>query len=248
MKTLVAILCFLTLSLPARSQQELPQQDTNRLAVVNALWRSPLGRQFSSFLSQRLTNEGVIEGSRNLTAYVFSQGGGWVKRLSALQLLIEDVYQSDLLTQDRAQRIIILQGDIWQRQGGASAYPGYGLFNIALAGMLVSLPFGSPLVRAKANDLLVKSSHKLPPPLRFGKVGSDQCHVTLGDVVSRKAASGYRLADAFKIFLRLTGPISTFYLLRYEYEATKIETVQERLAKVRTPEQLQILLDEVSNL
>src|SRR5690348_10548810 len=112
----------------ARAGEETSQtQERLRREATALLWRSQFGTKMNDFLMGNGERMEILNKAHALTDYVYSQGGRAITYLSAIQMLVEDLYATGVFTYEQNERLTLLLGHIHQRQADANSYPGAGI-------------------------------------------------------------------------------------------------------------------------
>jgi len=218
----------------------------NRQRVVNALWKSPLGKQFFIYMTKRLDNVQIIEEAQHLTDYVFSDEGIWVNRLSAVQIMTESLYRSDLLLDnDKIRRLVLLQGNIWQIESDIQVeYPGRGLAKLAAIEAIIGLFAGSPAIR----ESLLQSGKNLLNKIKLKKY-IPSCRSAFSGLNVKKMTTNYSMRDAFKSYVWMLGPTSGFYLFWFDLDRSlRANSIPEMIAETHSEEAFEKLLENLQKL
>lgn len=184
-----------------------PTEQNERVqSVLDALYRSELGRDFLLYLEGGYENQSQVLSS-DLVNRIFADGGRSITAISALSLMVQDLEARKGLTEDQMHRLLVLHLDINQRQVDSASYPGEGLAYALAIGVIAALPFGYPPVR-----------HTLKYVIAY-----------IGERLGFKAATGatpvlmegwntYSIVYPVKKFFQVFGPFSLLYFFWFDWK------------------------------
>ncbi len=215
---------------PSPEEEAEKEERSARLKqVVESLWESPLGELIHKYLTGSFEDPSdVTRYARTLSDKLMREGPN-ITNISALQLLIEDLYEKGKLTDEGNRRISILQTDMLATQVDTASYPGEGLFYSAVIGMIAALPFGSPLVRNAAKNLI----SYLAKGLNFQPVFQDIPRVPIRNLLSTQIVRDYSFRQAIGYFLQYFGPVTMAYFFWFDWkESAKDHPIQMQMAAI----------------
>ncbi|PWU14697.1 MAG: hypothetical protein C5B49_12740 [Bdellovibrio sp.] len=182
-----------------RKFEESLESDTEmRKELADRLWKSPLGRLFSNFVFGTGSVHFHLDLSHEIVSRVYSNASLTLTRLSALQLMTEDIYERELMTSQLHLRISMLNTAIALKRHAEEAQLATKLLREIPIFVGVGLAWGSPLMRSQVKALAATLFHKV------------------FSIVSRKAGSRASRAFAELDIRRLLGPefISEYSIMK----------------------------------
>ena len=141
------------LFMPFKERPSTPADIETRQRMMNALWNTPLGQMLWYYLFNDESKLQQPSMSRQFVRRIFAASSQVSTRISALHLLVSDLYVRDLMTQEAGYRISLLENDIFQENEKLNSETKNWIVYQAAAFFIFSLPFGSPIVREEAMKL-----------------------------------------------------------------------------------------------
>ena len=219
--------------------------EIKRQELLDALWQSPLGNLLYEYLTDKDQDVGTVSARTQELANRILKQGPRITNLSAVQLMVRDLYERGLMSEEAVRRSALLQGEIMAVQADTASYPGEGLFYAAVMGMISALPFGSPLVRNGAKNVIRYMGERL----KLYKVYPDVPAVTGRQFFSSELIKDYDISQSIGSFLKYFGPVTMAYFFWFDWkESAKDRAIQTQVINVKSEEQWRNFLDDMRRL
>lgn len=213
-----------------------PTDDPHLEQVLETLWASPLGAIYYDYLYGDPENHLT---SREVVDRIFRDGGSAVTSLSALQLMTEQLYDYHLIGNPQVKKLLVLQGDLHQRQNDLAKSPTEHMAYIALGTFLTLIPFGFPTTRAAAMSLLKKLPNSIQPKAVRDFAG--------GSVPFRLGS--YEPKFVLGTFFRYFGPFSMLYFAWFDWkESTRGHSIPYSIESIKSDQEFAIFLRDIKEL
>lgn len=193
-----------------------PQERLVRKKIANALWQTPLGQMYLTYLTDPIDRMDIVARGNQIVDRVFSDGDQAVKRVAALQILTEDAYVSGYMTEEALDRLAILEGQVSAARLRASRNMPRTLAYQAAIFFVTSLPFGSPIVRREGDKILTLVTRNIRSILGLrGLTGfaRDEEELRLRRLLTKEVFKRYEFSKAMGFFFGTYGPFSMVYIL-----------------------------------
>lgn len=184
-----------------------------RHRVVNAIWKTPLGQTLYAFLFDDIKPNEMPALSRQFMRRIFSNGPQVPTRLAALQLLVEDLYVRKRMTDEAVRRILILHGDLYQEDQNSASKVKRTLVIMLVAFFILSLPFGSPIVRQETGKIWDRPKAFFRRVVRRVKEDQKLERVTPRRIFTRDVFKDFQISYAVNTFFATFGPVSMLFFL-----------------------------------
>jgi len=186
-----------------------------REEVKRRLWGSPLGQMFSSFIFKPFPTEKEVVNAHSIVDRVFSDVTLTLTRVSALQLLIEDIYERQLMSPTIHDRITLLDEVIALKRHSEEANATNELFRQMPAFIVVGLAGGSPLARGQTAALTRGLFHKVLSWIGVAgaakRSSSAFTELNLLRLLSSDLLEGYQFTRAASTFIQTFGAYSLIF-------------------------------------
>ena len=199
-----------------RTTRRLPQQvagydatSEQRAEMLEQLWLTPLGKMFRHLLFENDPVKSPAEQSHEIVDRIYRDVKMTITRMSALNLMIEDLYDASRLTATAHDRITLVQTGLSMKAHvlQSTASREYFRFTPVIVG--ISLIAGSPLIRTRLDDVSLGVWDVLKQKmLRRDAAAATQslrAHLAWRDLFSRAAVRGYKPWIAFRTFFSTFG-------------------------------------------
>lgn len=214
------------------------KRDARLDQVIEILWGSPLGRIYYSYLFGSPSENST---SRDVVDRVLSEGGKGVTKLSVLQLLTEELYDKELMGPEQMRRLIVLEGDLRQRQSDLATHPTEHMAYIAAGAFLAILPFGYPPFR----HMFLHTVSRIPDWMKTEIIRDAIKDIPPTWSNSRKFEISWVLGTFFKYF----GPFSFLYFYWFDWkESTRGHSIPYSIETVKSEEQFREFIDDIKDL
>lgn len=215
-----------------------PNRDPRLVEVVDILWESPLGRTFFAYMYGSPPEDAT---SRQVVDRVLSDGGKSVTKISALQLLIEELYDNDLMGDEQRRKLDIFRGDMLQRQADLATHPTENIAYIASTAFLSLVPLGYPPVR----HALLKLAARIPEWSKTQSLRKLTQNVPPLSVGARTYDIKWVIGTFFKYF----GPFSFLYFFWFDWkESTRGHSIPYNIETITSEETYQEFLRDIRDL
>ena len=184
-----------------------------RHRVVNAIWKTPLGQTLYAFLFDDIKPKEMPALARQFMRRIFSNGPQVPTRLAALQLLVEDLYVRGRLTDDAVRRVVILHGDLYQEDQNSASKVKRTLVIMLVLFFIMSLPFGSPIVRQETGKIWDRPKAFFRRVIRRVKEDQKLERVTPLRIFKRDVFKDFQISYAVNTFFATFGPVSMLFFL-----------------------------------
>ena len=190
-------------------QQQNDQREF-RTQLIQKIWQSGLGQLLADYLFIDNFEQAQLK-ENDLIERVFSEPKWMLARITAIQLLTKDLYLQNRLTEHMLARVMILVNDIYEKQMNHSRFPAKNIGYQAGIAFLLTLPFGSPLVRKEAGKVAQRASNLLPKKLQFKKVEGDIAPLELNKLATKEVLKGYSFKKFGQIYFSIFGPYTIMF-------------------------------------
>lgn len=197
--------------------QDLKQSDSPEVLaqVKRAMWSTTLGGLLRAYLFELSNPDLVSSRAHDIVERVFSNVRLSLTRVSAIQLMIEDLYEKNLVDKTVNDRISLLQSSLALKRNFLASEASKDLFAQIPIFVAIGLVGGSPLVREQLHTLTQMGLKK--PATWWGQKGAreeftelkEQLH--LRGLVSRGVFTDYEPYQAFSTFLHGFGGYAIIY-------------------------------------
>lgn len=211
---------------PSDHIQRLPQSQEAtevggqvRQEIKGRLWGSPLGQMFSQFVFGELDTTSELKQAHAIVERLFSQVTLTLTRLSALQFLVEDIYELNRMTSEVHERVSLLENTIALKRHAQEAAATAELFKQLPAFFLLGALGGSPLMRQQSVVASRYLFYRVLGALGFqrfaGRAAKTASELRLGRIFSRDLFRDYSFVKAGSIFVQTFGGYAVvFFQLR----------------------------------
>lgn len=204
----------------------------------------------SEYLYGNYPETAIREQSNRIMDRMFENGGRFITYLSALHLLAEDAFETGRLGPEQSKRLLMLESGSWQKQADVASYPGEGLAYYAAAGLLVTLPFGSPLFRHYMKYWVNRGTAPLAE-----WTGIERFHAFKDAAqpsqpfFSRQLGRDFSISYGLGTYFKYLGPFTMLYFYWFDWsESAKGHSLNTQLEKKLTQADLNRLMKEIRDL
>lgn len=223
---------------PKHRRPVRPVKDPRHVEILDVVWDSPLGKTFFSYMFGSPPEEAT---SRNVVDRVLSGGGKAVTKMSALQLMIEELYDNELMGEEQKIKLDVLRGDLLQRQMDLATHPTENIAYIASTALLTLLPFGYPPSR----HALLKALARLPNWLKTKSLRESTRNVPN----LWEGAKTYEVKWVIGTFFKYFGPFSFLYFFWFDWkESTRGHSIPYSIETLKSESEYREFLDDLRDL
>jgi hypothetical protein len=205
------------LSVPFTRRPGTPKDEEVRKRIVNAVWNTPLGQTLMAFLYDHIDPVELPSRARQFNRLIFADGAQISTRLAAMQLLSEDLYVHERLDHDVLTRLMLLQTNLAQEAINGQNKTKNAVVQLCMLFFILSLPFGSPVVRDETMKMWSRPAKFFKRILRLVKEDQKLKGIELHRLFQRDVFKGYEISAAVNIFFASFGPISMLFFLYKEW-------------------------------
>lgn len=221
------------------SKQKLPQSreaeqvgGPTREEIKAQLWQSPLGKLFREFILGNASAQREVEEAHTVVNRLFSSVTLTLTRMSALQLMIEDLYEQQLMTPKIHDRVSLLESSIALRRHAEEAEATNQLFKQLPVFIFIGIAAGSPLVRDQV--LLVPRIFGNEFLAYFGRAGAAEraaaqaSELQLSRLFSSQVFSDYDFYRGASTFVQTFGAYAIVFF-RFRSGSVDSASIQEKI-------------------
>lgn len=186
-------------------------------AVKDKIWKSQLGLLFRTYVTASGDRTVITTMARMLADRIFFVQGEELIRIAALQVLIEDLYEQGLFTEETAYRMTLLEGNIFHKEFVYTRAPTQDLMGGVPVFMAIAFLAGSRVFMSQFRGLLRNLGRGLVTLLKTGRFSgfSELKTLNIKKVLGPGFFDGYSLSRAIAAFVDSFGTISFAYLYVY---------------------------------
>lgn len=186
-----------------------------REKIKEQIWASPLGQMFKKFIFDQSTGELEVKQAHDLATHLYSDANLTMARLAGLQLMIEDLYERQMMMPVMGDRIALLETSVELKRRTRESNAAIDLLRQMPIFIVGGLAAGSPLVREELGMLgkgvfnRVLSWVRLPGAAE--RAESNLSRMNLLRLFSPEIVNDYRASWAASAFLQTFGGYSVLY-------------------------------------
>jgi hypothetical protein len=227
--------------MPAKPSSSLPLPQAHesfqvesaaRKELKDRLWKTPLGRMFSQYLFDPAPPQLALQRAHDLVNRIFSQVTLTLTRMSAVQLMVEDVYEQQLMTPMVHERISLMETSVALKQHAQEADTTTELFKQVPIFILIGLVGGSPLarlqVRAFGRYLANRVMALFGSETALESAGRAEADLVPHLLMSRRVLDDYNVLQAGSTFIQTFGAYSVVFY-RFRSGSTDSASIQEKI-------------------
>jgi hypothetical protein len=203
-----------------------------REQLKQAVWRTPLGYMFRNYIFGSATPARSVEIAHSIVDRIFQNTALILTRSSAVQLMIEDIYEQGLVDKTVDDRIGLLESSVDFKRNALDVQTTRALLKQLPVFVLIGLMGGSKEVRDQVTALGTISYRRLPRFIRR-TIGEEEATRDLAKFDLRRLASRrffvqYSPFKAFSVFLHAFGGYAILFYQMYN-GAANTATIQEKI-------------------
>lgn len=211
-----------------------------REELAKRVWQTTLGRMVQAYIYTDAKPSSVIALGQEISDRVLSSAELANTRISALQLMFEDIYQTGRMSSEIQKRVGLLVNNISQQSSAQSQYSGKGIAYQAMITFIALLPLGSPAVRGAAKyavrvlsfNRFFKEAEAVPMSLLLGQ-----------------AFKGYQISFPLNAFFRFFGAYTLVYFFWFDWtKGLQHDSITQDIKTMDTWKDFDVYVSQLENL
>jgi hypothetical protein len=186
-----------------------------RRTFAARIWKTSLGTMYNNYLFNTDDREALPARARQIVDRILSDPNQLAVRVSAMQIMNEDLYVGEMVDENVMARMSLLEDELNQARHKEKSEAVTGILEQIPIFFLATLPMGSPLIRSEMSGYFRQLTRRsiarirrkeLPPP---GEVQWSR-------IMSSESLQEYEVGKALSAFSKTFAPISMVEWLRIQ--------------------------------
>lgn len=215
----------------AAAELRLQDEQEGRRRLQARLWSTPLGQMFRRYVFTEATPLDTTTASHRLVNRIFSSVTLTLSRLSALQLMTEDLYEQGVVNDVIHRRISQLQSAIDLKRHSVQAASTSNLFTYVPLFLVIGAAGGSPEIQAQITALAKGVGYRLISWIRpsfYNDARREFQRLSAEKLLSPQLWTGYSVWNGINVFTNSFGAYALVYF-RVRSGTEQAASIEERL-------------------